>query len=64
MAYARLDDADFTQADLRGATFSGATLTGANLSQARSLTAQQLRGACGDGATRLPSGMRVVACKG
>ncbi len=62
MTYARLDGADFTQADLRGARFSGATLTGANLSQALHLTAPQLRGACGDGATRLPGGLHIPSC--
>lgn len=61
--YARLQNADFTQADLHGARFQGANLEGADLAAARGLTAAQLRGACGDAATRLPAGLRVPACK-
>lgn len=62
LTYARLDGADFAQADLLGARFDGATLNGANLAFARRLTPAQLRGACGDTATRLPAGLRVPNC--
>ncbi|KAF0180975.1 MAG: pentapeptide repeat-containing protein [Hyphomonadaceae bacterium] len=63
MMFARLDGADFTQAEMHGADLTNATLSGANLSTARGLTAVQLRGACGNAQTRLPSGLRIRSCR-
>jgi uncharacterized protein YjbI with pentapeptide repeats len=53
---------------LEGANFSGARLTGTNFSgaemgRARGLSQGQLNGACGDGATELPAGLRIPACR-
>lgn len=63
LAFTRLDGADFTQADMTGVDLSNAVLSGANLSQARNLTAAQLRSACGNAQTRLPTGLRLRNCR-
>lgn len=59
---ARLPKADFTRAELAGADFTGAQLQGADLATALHLTQGQLEGACGDGDTRLPPGLRLPLC--
>ncbi len=66
-ARADLTHASFVGTYLEGANFAGAKLDGTNLSgaemaRARGLTQGQLNRACGDGATRLPPGLRVPAC--
>ena len=75
--HARFDRARLAQADARGADFTRASfgsadvtrmnlenadLSGADLRHARGLTQAQLDEACGDGRTRLPSGLRVRRC--
>jgi uncharacterized protein YjbI with pentapeptide repeats len=45
--------------DLDGATLQGADLSGADLSEAKGLTAEQIKKACGDEHTRLPSNIRI-----
>jgi uncharacterized protein YjbI with pentapeptide repeats len=67
-AGANLTNATFVGAYLQGANFSGATLAGANFSgaemdRAAGLTQRQLNSACGDGATQLPRGMSIPACR-
>ena len=57
-----LQGADFSGADLYNAQFDRANLSGANLADARNLTQKQLRNACGDGETRLPTGLSVQPC--
>ena len=52
------------RADFRDADMGGTNLSGADLSGARGLTQRQLNEACGDSATRLPSGLTVPACRG
>lgn len=74
----RFSRANFTGADLSeaslvgsyfgGARFARANLAGANLSgsdfsTATGLTQAQLDAACGDAATRLPSGLTVPVCR-
>ncbi len=54
----RLDGADFT-----GAVLSSTSLKGARMANAKGLTQTQLDQACGDGATKLPAGLRVRRCK-
>lgn len=66
-ARADLTQASFVGAYLQGADLAGATLEGTNLSgaemdRARGLSQDQLNRACGDGATRLPPGLRVPGC--
>ena len=66
-AGADLTHASFVGTYLEGADFSGARLDGTNLSgaemgRARGLSQAQLNRACGDGATRLPPGLRVPGC--
>ena len=72
-----MNRANFRGADLRdvnaygavfgGANFAGAQLVGTNFSgaemgRARGLSQAQLNRACGDGATRLPPGLRTPRC--
>jgi uncharacterized protein YjbI with pentapeptide repeats len=64
---ANLTNAGFVGAYLEGASFAGATLTGANFSgasleQATGLTQSRLNQACGDEATRLPTGLSIPRC--
>ena len=66
-AGADLTHASFVGTYLEGANFAGANLDGTNLSgaemdRARGLSQAQLNRACGDGATRLPPGLRVPGC--
>jgi len=66
-AGANLTNASFVGTYLQGANFRGATLAGVNFSGAEmdraiGLTQRQLDGACGDGATTLPRGLRLPAC--
>lgn len=66
-AGANLTNASFVGAYLEGANFSGATLSGANfsgasLTRATGLSQSRLNQACGDEATRLPSGLRIPRC--
>ena len=66
-AGANLTNATFVGAYLQGANFRGATLAGVNFSGAEmehavGLTQAQLREACGDEATSLPSGLRLRPC--
>ena len=49
-------------ANLAGARLDGTNFSGAEMARARGLTQVQLSHACGDGATRLPPGLRVPAC--
>jgi uncharacterized protein YjbI with pentapeptide repeats len=55
--------AHFGGANLRGAVLNGANLSGAEMQTTRGLTQQQLDTACGDSATRLPSGLRIGMCR-
>jgi uncharacterized protein YjbI with pentapeptide repeats len=64
---ANLTNASFVGAYLDGANFSGATLSGANfagasLERATGLSQSRLNQACGDEATRLPSGLSIPRC--
>lgn len=64
---ANLSNASFVGTWLQGASFSNAILegtnfSGADLSRATGLTQRQLNLACGDEATKLPSGLQVSAC--
>jgi uncharacterized protein YjbI with pentapeptide repeats len=64
---ANLTNAGFVGAYLEGASFAGATLTGANFSgasleRATGLTQSRLNQACGDEATRLPTGLSIPRC--
>jgi uncharacterized protein YjbI with pentapeptide repeats len=66
-AGANMTNASFVGTYLEGANFRGATLTGVNFSGAEmgraiGLTQRQLDGACGDGATVLPPGLRIPTC--
>jgi uncharacterized protein YjbI with pentapeptide repeats len=66
-AGANMTNASFVGTYLEGANFRGAVLTGVNFSGAEmdravGLTQRQLDGACGDGATTLPRGLRIRAC--
>jgi uncharacterized protein YjbI with pentapeptide repeats len=66
-AGANMTNASLVGAYLEGANFRGAILTGVNFSGAEmdravGLTQHQLDGACGDGATTLPRGLRIPAC--
>ena len=66
-AGANMTNASFVGTYLEGANFRGATLTGVNFSGAEmdravGLTQRQLDGACGDGATTLPPGLRIPTC--
>ncbi len=54
--------ASFVRADVTSVNFERANIGGADLRQAEGLTQAQLDGACGDGRTRLPQGMRVRRC--
>ncbi len=49
-------------ANLAGARLDGTNFSGAEMARARGLTQAQLAHACGDGATRLPPGLRLPAC--
>jgi uncharacterized protein YjbI with pentapeptide repeats len=49
-------------ANLAGARLDGTNFSGAEMARARGLTQAQLSHACGDGATRLPRGLRLPAC--
>jgi uncharacterized protein YjbI with pentapeptide repeats len=65
---ADLTHASFIGADLAGSTFErarldGADLSGAELKGVRGLTQSALGRACGDGATKLPKGLHVSACR-
>ncbi|HTI66539.1 MAG TPA: pentapeptide repeat-containing protein [Caulobacteraceae bacterium] len=67
-AGADLTNATFVGTYLAGANFSGAHLAGVNFSgaemaRAAGLTQAQLRGACGDEATRLPRGLSLKPCR-
>lgn len=67
-AGADLTHASFVGTYLDGANFSGARLNGTNFSgaqlgRARGLSQGQLNAACGDGATVLPAGLRIPACR-
>ena len=55
--------AHFGGANLRGAKLSGANFSGAEMAGATGLTQSQLNAACGDGATTLPGGLTVPACR-
>lgn len=69
---ASLDGSDLSGADLQGATaddvsfaetnLSEANLSGADLRNARSLTQEQLNGACGDANTILPVSLSIGYC--
>ena len=59
---ANLQGADLTAADLQGATLIGANLQGADLFRTNGLKREQLKFACGDGNTRLPTGMTIKPC--
>ncbi len=66
-AGADLTNASFVGTYLEGANFRGATLDGANFSgasfrRATGLLQSQLNRACGDEATRLPSGLSLPRC--
>ena len=66
-AGADLTNASFVGTYLEGANFRGATLDGANFSgasfrRATGLAQSQLNRACGDEATRLPSGLSLPRC--
>lgn len=66
-AGANLTNASFVGAYLDGANFSGATLDGTNfagatLQRATGLSQSRLNRACGDEATRLPSGLNIPRC--
>jgi uncharacterized protein YjbI with pentapeptide repeats len=58
---ADLRRADLRRADLIGADLRGADLAGADLATALFVTRSQVDGARGDGATRLPHGLRAPA---
>jgi len=60
---ATLVGAYFGGADMTGANLAGANLSGADLRTAKGLTQEQLSVACGDGSTRLPSGLSVPRCR-
>jgi uncharacterized protein YjbI with pentapeptide repeats len=67
LAGANLTNATFVGAYLQGANLRGAHLEGANFSGAEmaravGLTQSQLAGACGDGSTTLPRGLRLKPC--
>lgn len=53
----------FGSADFTGAVLDGTNLAGAEMETARGLTQAQLSAACGDGATRLPEGLTLRACR-
>lgn len=55
--------ASFGGANFRGAKLSGANISGAELDRVAGLTQAQLNAACGDGATVLPRGLSVPACR-
>jgi uncharacterized protein YjbI with pentapeptide repeats len=57
LAHAKLDDAD-----LSGAHLSITSIKGTDLTHARGLTQHQLDQACGDGETRVSSGLHVKTC--
>jgi uncharacterized protein YjbI with pentapeptide repeats len=57
LSFAKLDGADFT-----GATLTATLFKGTDLSRTRGLTQAQVDAACGDSATRLPSGLAVHRC--
>jgi uncharacterized protein YjbI with pentapeptide repeats len=59
---ADLRGADLGGADLRGADLRGADLRGADLSGTYLLSGVDLRGACGDAHTKLPSGVFISQC--
>ena len=66
---ADLSDCQLTGANLIGADLSEADLShsdirGADMSQTLGLTQDQVNDACGDGGTRLPSGLKVHECHG
>ncbi len=52
----------FGSSTFSGANFAGANLSGADLHLSRGLTQGQLNHACGDEATRLPSGLTIPRC--
>lgn len=52
----------FGGANFKGANLTGANLSGATLTTAKGLTQDQLNGACGDAATKLPGELFVPQC--
>lgn len=75
---ARFNRCDFSKANLNnttavgvyfgsskftGANLQGANLSGANLSLTKGLNQSQLDTACGDVSTKLPTGLRIPACR-
>lgn len=59
---ANLVGAYFGRANFSGANLTGAILSGAEMERVQGLTQRQLDVACGDGATRLPPGLRIPVC--
>ncbi|OYW93374.1 MAG: hypothetical protein B7Z13_07515, partial [Caulobacterales bacterium 32-67-6] len=53
-----------TGADFRKASLDRTNISGVDLSRARGLTQSQLDDACGDNATKAPSGLVIRACGG
>ena len=61
---ATLGSGQFAKANFKGARLRGAQLQGTDLTQAINLTKDQVAGACGDRATRLPGGLIARPCVG
>lgn len=57
LSFAKLDGADFT-----GAILTATSFYGTDLRRTRGLTQSQLDAACGNAATKPPSGLRVPRC--
>jgi uncharacterized protein YjbI with pentapeptide repeats len=59
---AKMSGAILNRADLTSATLNLTILNEADLTDAKGLTQDQLRTACGNGDTRLPNGLMVEVC--